>query len=66
MKKITKTQVMTIILILGYIVWEIYVRNWASTVSGPIIRVDLIIIYPILLIALLISIFQIITSKNKR
>lgn len=62
----TKTQVITLIMIFAYIVWEIYVRNWAATISGPIIRVDLIIIYPIILTLLFVSVFQIVKGKNKR
>ncbi|NGP45576.1 hypothetical protein G4V62_11660 [Bacillaceae bacterium SIJ1] len=65
MKKITKTQIVTIIFILGYIIWEIYVREWASTVSGPIIRVDLVIIYPILLLMVFLSIVQLVKRLNR-
>ncbi|MGL5438886.1 MAG: hypothetical protein ACRDA4_00670 [Filifactoraceae bacterium] len=54
----TKIQILTIISLIGYAIWEIAVTNWASKVSGPIIRVDLILIYFILLILISISVYQ--------
>ena len=54
----TKTQKSTIALIIAYAVWEAFVQIWAQDVQGVIIRVDLIIIYPILLVLILISTWQ--------
>ena len=64
MKKITKVQMATIIAILLYIVWEIYIGIWSRTQVGAIIRVDIFIIYPILIALIIISVKQYI--KNKR
>lgn len=66
LKKITKTQIATIILLITYSVWEYRVFLWAKTLpeGDPIIRVDLIIIYPILLIFIVISLIQLF-KKNK-
>jgi hypothetical protein len=60
MQKITKVQIATILLIFAYFIWELFVWFWARSedINGAIIRVDLIIIYPILLIFTLISIYQ--------
>lgn len=64
MKKITKMQMVTIVAILLYIVWEIYIDIWSKTQVGAIIRVDVFIIYPVLIALIIISIKQYI--KNKR
>ncbi len=64
MKKITKMQMVTIVAILLYIVWEIYIGIWSKTQVGAIIRVDVFIIYPVLIALIIISIKQYI--KNKR
>ena len=59
MKKLSKVQLITIALIIGYIIWEVFVRIWeVKTGEVNTIRVDLIIIYPILLILILISVIQ--------
>jgi hypothetical protein len=60
----TKTQITTIILFAIYVVWEIIVQLWAKTEGGPIIRVDLLIIYPVLMILLIISLYQGIRTKK--
>lgn len=64
MKKTTKMQMVTIVAILLYIVWEIYIGIWSKTQVGAIIRVDVFIIYPVLIALIIISIKQYI--KNKR
>ncbi len=66
MQKFTFIQKITLILIALYLIWELFVWFWAKsqpTTSGAIIRVDLIIIYPILLLLIVISVFQ--YFKNK-
>ncbi|RFA35939.1 hypothetical protein CAI16_06850 [Virgibacillus dokdonensis] len=64
MKKITKTQVVTILLIIGWMVWEYYVWQWSKTEVGAVIRVDLIFIVPIILIMVIISILQLLKSRK--
>jgi len=57
----TKVQIATIVLIIAYIIWEIAVRIWSKSQpegGGAVIRVDLIIIYPILIILIIISLYQ--------
>jgi len=54
----TKVQIATIVLIIAYIIWEIAVRLWSKSQAGAIIRVDLMIIYPILVILIIISLYQ--------
>jgi len=54
----TKVQIATIVLIIAYIIWEIAVRLWSKSQGGAIIRVDLMIIYPILVILIIISLYQ--------
>lgn len=64
MKKITKIQTLTIISLILYAIWEFYVAQWAKTETGPIIRVDLTIIYPILITLIILSIGQLRTRKK--
>ena len=57
----SKIQIATLFLVIAYIIWEIYVRVWSNSQpegGGAIIRVDLLIIYPILLVLIIISIYQ--------
>jgi len=65
--KMTKTQITTNILFVLYALWEILVQIWElrSENSGPIIRVDLLIIYPVLLILIIISTIQFIKKRNR-
>lgn len=63
-KKLTKTQILTMIFLAGYVIWEVNVDNWSETMFGPRIRVDLIFIYPILLVLVSISVYQIIKLKR--
>jgi len=65
LNNISKTQITTLFLTAAYLVWEFFVWRWtASTeVQGAIIRVDLIIIYPILFLLFMISIYQLIKNK---
>ncbi|WFD10358.1 hypothetical protein [Tepidibacter hydrothermalis] len=65
MKKITKTQITTIIFLISYGIWEFYVARWAATESGPIIRVDLVVIYPILILFIFLSLGQLFKRKNR-
>jgi hypothetical protein len=64
----TKTQITTNILFVLYALWEILVQIWElrSENSGPIIRVDLLIIYPVLLILIIISTIQFIKKRNRK
>jgi len=57
----TKIQITTIVLIIAYFIWELFVWFWIKGQpegSGAIIRVDLIIIFPILLVLIIISLYQ--------
>ena len=62
MKNLTVIQKTTIILIILYIFWEIAVKVWERSLppSDPVIRADLIFIYPLLLSFIVISLFQLI------
>ena len=59
----TKTQIATGVLLATYLIWEVVVQLWARTEEGPIIRVDLLVIYPVLLILIIISLYQRIRNK---
>lgn len=63
MKKITKIQRFTIGFLIAYAVWEAAVQIWAKGIEGPIIRVDLIFIYPISVFLVVLSIIQFIKRK---
>jgi hypothetical protein len=58
MKSLTKIQITTLITLFIYALWEYMVSVWAQSQVGPIIRVDLIIFYPLLLVLISISIYQ--------
>ncbi|VXB17324.1 conserved hypothetical protein [Flavobacterium sp. 9R] len=60
----TKLQKITIIALLLYAVWETYVQFWSKTEETPIIRVDLFILYPILLFLIIATIIQYIKNKK--
>ena len=66
MKKITRIQRFTLILVFAAVVWEIAVRIWMMTLPehDPVIRVDLVIIIPVLAFFITISIMQAI-QKNR-
>lgn len=67
--KLTKIQWVTVIAILSYLIYEfIFVRNWAAGLpeSDPIIRADLFLIYPVLLILIIISLLQLIRRKSSK
>jgi hypothetical protein len=60
MKKMTRIQRVTIILVIAAILWEIGVRIWMTSLpeSDPVIRADLLLIIPVLAIFITISIIQ--------
>lgn len=58
MKNLTKVQITTIISLILYVIWEFYVAKWAETEVGAIIRVDIFVIYPVLILLIIISIRQ--------
>jgi branched-subunit amino acid permease len=51
----TKIQKATLALIIAYIIWEISIRIWDPEAN---IRVDLVLIYPILIVLIVISLVQ--------
>lgn len=51
----TKIQTTTIILIIAYIIWEIAIRIWSPEAN---IRVDLLFIYPVIIVLIIISLVQ--------
>jgi hypothetical protein len=59
----TKTQIATLVLLAAYLIWEIVVQVWARNIDGPIIRADLLIIYPVLITLTFISLYQQIKKK---
>ena len=66
MKQLTKIQKLTLFFVIAYIVWEIAVYFWSSNLpkSDPVIRADLVFIYPLLAVFLGISIYQFVKSKE--
>ena len=66
MKKTTKIQIVTIFLIFAYFIWELVIWFWARSedINGAIIRVDLLIIYPVLLVFIIISIYQLFKKQK--
>lgn len=68
MKYTSSIQRITIALLIGYVFWEVGIWIWSRNLPphDPIIRVDLIIIYPFLLVFVLISIYQYIKSNSSK
>ena len=54
----TKIQKATLWLMALYLVWEASVQYWAKDETTAAIRVDLILIYPVLLVLVFISAWQ--------
>ena len=64
--KLTKIQWVTLVAILAYLIYEfILIPRWEATLpeSDPVIRADIFLIYPVLLILILISVFQFFRKK---
>jgi hypothetical protein len=59
----TKTQIATLVLLAIYLIWEVMVQVWSGTAEDPIIRVDLLIIYPVLIMLAISSVYQIMRKK---
>ncbi len=65
MDTLTRVQKITITLIIAYAIWEISVWIWSNSLpeNDPVIRVDLLIIYPVLFVLIIISIIQYFKKK---
>ena len=58
-RSITKIQWLTLIAIIAYAAWEwVILADWKAQTAGPLIRVDLVIMYPILIVLVGISVWQ--------
>lgn len=64
--KLTKVQWVTIGLIVFYLLWEfVILASWKAETEGPLIRVDLLLIYPLIVIMVIISIWQYLKKSRK-
>jgi hypothetical protein len=63
--KLTNLQIITVVLLLLYVIWEISVQIWDEKEETAVIRGDLAFIYPILLVLIIFSLFQYFRSKNQ-
>ncbi len=50
----------------SFIVWELQITKWEKTITGPAIRVDLVLILPILIGITIYVIDQIITISKRK
>ncbi|MCF6348486.1 MAG: hypothetical protein L3J20_09340 [Flavobacteriaceae bacterium] len=50
---------------ISFIIWEIYVEKWAANETGPVIRVDLIIIIPVLLIITIFVLYKLFRKNDE-
>jgi len=59
-RNITKLQTGTIVAIIVYLIWEYFVQQWAKTLpdGDPVIRVDLLLIIPVIAGLVIASIVQ--------
>jgi hypothetical protein len=60
----TGIQKITLFLLLAYGIWEIIVWQQSKNQQGAVIRVDLLVIYPVLFILIIISLVQYFWKKN--
>jgi hypothetical protein len=60
MKSASRIQRITVSLLTGYVFWEIAIWIWSRSLppNDPIIRADLIFIYPMLLLFISLSLYQ--------
>ena len=65
MKKITTTQIITLLLLVAWGVWEYKMNIWEKTQIGASIRIDLLIILPVMAVLIGKSIYQFKNKKNK-
>lgn len=63
MDRLTTTSLLVIIWVV-FLVWEYFVQQWAKDVNGPIIRVDLVLILPVLLIGSGVLIYQLVRKPK--
>jgi len=65
-RNITKLQTGTIVAIIVYLIWEYFVQQWSKTLpdGDPVIRVDLLLIIPVITGLLIASIVQ--TIKREK
>jgi len=65
-RNITKLQTGTIVAIIVYLIWEYFVQQWSKTLpdGDPVIRVDLLLIIPVITGLVIASIVQILKHKN--
>lgn len=65
--KLTKLQWFTLVAIAAYLIYEFYfVSRWEATLpeSDPVIRGDLVFIYPVLLVLIILSVVQFVRKKS--
>lgn len=48
----------------AFILWEIMVHQWAKNIEGPLIRVDLVLILPLMLLITAFSLFKAFSQKD--
>ena len=67
--KLTTFQWLTLVALAAYLIYEFYfVSRWEATLpaSDPVIRGDLVFIYPVLLLLIIISVVQYIRKKSSK
>ena len=65
-RKLTKVQWVTLGLILFYLIWEfVILASWKAETEGPLLRVDLLLMYPLIVIMVIISIWQYLKKSRK-
>ncbi len=65
--KLTKLQWFTLVAIAAYLIYEFYfVSRWEATLpeSDPVIRGDLVFIYPVLLVLIILAVVQFVRKKS--
>lgn len=67
MSKLTRIQRVTLLLVAGALIWEAVARLWMRTLPphDPVIRADLLIIVPLLVVFVGISVVQLLRRPKE-
>lgn len=61
--------IMTVVILVAAVVWEYYVQQWMATQpqgGGAVMRVDLFVIWPVVLTLVAVSVFRILKGKRNK
>jgi hypothetical protein len=68
LRKLSLLQKITIAAIVIYAIWEVIIQIWMRTLPerDPVLRIDLLLAYPVLLILIVSSVVQMLIRKKRK